>query len=110
MSHLPHLLFRAQRFKGCPQIYRRFLIRPQLLTRVSAVFSRGQDTLTLHSRAGAPFTGDRWQLSQGTLLCARSSPFGSRGLLLSFVTCVRGLSMLPPYFPSSGGTSVVEPV
>ena len=48
MSHLPHLLSRAQRFKGCPQIYRRFLIRPQLLTRVSADFARGQDTLTLH--------------------------------------------------------------
>jgi hypothetical protein len=38
MSHLLHLYSIAQRFKDCPRIYRRFLIRPQLLTRVSAVF------------------------------------------------------------------------
>jgi hypothetical protein len=38
MSHLPHLLSIAQRLKGYLLIYRRFLIRPQLVTRVSVVF------------------------------------------------------------------------
>jgi hypothetical protein len=40
MSHLPPFLSTSVRLSGCLLIYRRFLIRPQLLTRVSAVFSR----------------------------------------------------------------------
>ena len=38
MSHLPQSCSIARRLKGYLLIYRRFLIRPQLLTRVSAVF------------------------------------------------------------------------
>jgi hypothetical protein len=38
MSHLLQACSISQRLKGYLLIYRRFLIRPQLLTRVSAVF------------------------------------------------------------------------
>ena len=37
-------------------------------------------------------------------------PLRQQRSTLSFGTCVRGSSMLAPYFPSSGGTSVVEQV
>ena len=40
MSHLPQLLSASRHLNGCPQTYRRFLMRPQLLTRVSASFRR----------------------------------------------------------------------
>jgi hypothetical protein len=68
MSHLPQLLCVSRPSKACPLTCRYFLMRPQLLTRVSAFFWRGKDDPGDPSKGGGVTTWSAW-LETGRSKC-----------------------------------------